>query len=120
MLQNNNKDCLGVSESIKILKNTFQSMKPWLFKLFHNRLFYLVFCVLLAFPSVIIMDMLWLYVSDFNVFLFMLINFYVPVGVTFAGLWIIATVAWALLIDKALEAERKELGYSSAKEARHA
>ena len=101
-------------------KDIIHGMKPWLFKLFHNRLFYLVFCVLLAFPSVIIMDMLWLYVSDFNVFLFMLINFYVPVGVTFVGLWLLATVAWALLIDKALEAERKEQGFSSAKEARHA
>jgi len=66
------------------------------------------------------MDMLWLYLGDFNVFLFMLINFYVPVGVTFVGLWLLATVSWALLIDKELEAERKEQGYSSAKEARNA
>ena len=100
------------------MNNIIRGMKPWLFKLFHNRLFYLLFCVLLGLPAFILMTTLWLYLGDFNVYLFMLVNFYVPVHVTIMGLWILATLAVALLTDKMLEDARQERGFNSAKEVR--
>jgi len=92
-------------------------MNQWLFKLLHNRLVFIVICVLLAYPTVILFSQV-LLMTGTNIYSLIYSMLLIPALYTFLGLYVGFTIAWALLLDQALESARNEHGFKSAKEAR--
>lgn len=93
-------------------------MNQWLFKILHNRLVFIMICVLLAYPTVILFSQL-LLMTGTNIYLMVYSMLMIPVIYTFIVLYAGFTVAWALLLDQALESARVEHGFKNAHEVRN-
>jgi len=92
-------------------------MNQWLFKLLHNRLVFIVICVLLAYPTVILFSQL-LLMTGTNIYSLIYSMLLLPALYTFLGLYVGFTIAWALLLDQALESARDTYGFKNANEVR--
>jgi len=73
--------------------------------------------VLLAYPTVILFSQV-LLMTGTNIYSLIYSMLLIPALYTFLGLYVGFTIAWALLLDQALESARNEHGFKSAKEAR--